>query len=153
MKERPAFGGAPCLKQPQLAAYYENLAGQLPQEEKSEELEAVQDYNADLVSGGVLLTDPFDANQLDPSVQPYADLLNLQGDGAMGTLEIPAIGLNLVIYHGTAEEVLQDEEGLQIMRMLGRYMAYMIKSFDLARKNGLLVPEQEQPKLRTNFIR
>lgn len=97
--------------QQQLAAYYENLAGQLPEEEKSEELEAVQDYNADLVSGGVLLTDPFDANQLDPSVQPYADLLNLQGDGAMGTLEIPAIGLNLVIYHGTTEEVLQKGVG------------------------------------------
>ena len=58
-----------------------------------------------------------------------------------------------MVHGNTAEEVLKDEEGLQIMRMLGRYMAYMIKSFDLAQKNGLLVPEQEQPKLRTNFIR
>ena len=58
-----------------------------------------------------------------------------------------------MVHGNTAEEVLKDEEGLQIMRMLGRYVAYMIKSFDLAQKNGLLVPEQEQPKLRTNFIR
>lgn len=56
--------------------------------------------------------------------------------------------------HGSSpEEVLKDEEGMQIMRMLGRYMAYMMKSFDMAKGAGLLPPEQELPKLRTNFIR
>ena len=39
------------------------------------------------------------------------------------------------------------------MRTLGRYMAYMIKSFALARENGLLPPPQEEPRRRTNFIR
>lgn len=97
--------------QQQLAEYYQKLAAQLPSEEKKEELEAVQAYNADLISGGVLLTDPFDAGQLDPSVHPYINLLNLQGDGAMGVIEIPAIDLDLVIYHGTTEEVLQKGVG------------------------------------------
>lgn len=58
-----------------------------------------------------------------------------------------------MVHGNTPEEVLRDEEGLQIMRMLGRYMAYMIKSFALAQKNGLFPPQQEEPKLRTNFIR
>ena len=39
------------------------------------------------------------------------------------------------------------------MRMLARYMAYMMKSFALARENGLLPPDMEKPKKRTNFIR
>lgn len=97
--------------QQELAEYYETLSSQLSPEEKNQELEAVQDYNASLISSGVLLTDPFDATQLDPSVHPYIDLLNLQGDGAMGTIEIPVIDVNLVIYHGTTEEVLQKGVG------------------------------------------
>ena len=53
----------------------------------------------------------------------------------------------------TPEDVRQDEEGMQIMRMLGRNMAYMIRAFALARENGLLPPDMEKPKMRTNFIR
>ncbi len=58
-----------------------------------------------------------------------------------------------MVHGNTPEEVKKDEEGLQIMRTLGRYMAYMIKSFALARENGLLPPPQEEPRRRTNFIR
>ena len=56
--------------------------------------------------------------------------------------------------HGSLpEDVEQDEEGLQIMRNLGRYMAFMLKAFALARENGLTPPEPETPRKRTNFIR
>ena len=58
-----------------------------------------------------------------------------------------------MVHGSTPDDVRKDEEGLQIMRMLGRYIAYMVKSFALARENGLLPPPQEQPKRRTNFIR
>ena len=58
-----------------------------------------------------------------------------------------------MVHGNTPEDVLKDEEGLQIMRMLGRNMAYMIRAFTLARENGLLPPEMEKPKKRTNFIR
>ena len=58
-----------------------------------------------------------------------------------------------MVHGNTPEDVLKDEEGLQIMRMLGRNMAYMIRAFALARENGLLPPEMEKPKKRTNFIR
>lgn len=53
--------------------------------------------------------------------------------------------------HGlTPEDVLQDAEGLQIMRTLGRNMAWLIKSI---RTSGLPYPAMEEPPARTNFIR
>ena len=58
-----------------------------------------------------------------------------------------------MVHGSTPEDVRQDEEGMQIMRMLGRNMAYMIRAFALARENGLLPPDMEKPKMRTNFIR
>ena len=50
-----------------------------------------------------------------------------------------------MVHGNTPEDVLKDEEGLQIMRMLGRNMAYMIRAFALARENGLLF----RPKWRS----
>ena len=37
----------------------------------------------------------------------YETLLNVEGNGIMGYIEIPSIGVTLPIYHGTAESVLQ----------------------------------------------
>ena len=54
-----------------------------------------------------------------------------------------------MVYGGSAEEVLQDKEGLQTMRTLGRNIAFMIKSFQLGKeKYGL--PARE-PITFTNF--
>lgn len=41
----------------------------------------------------------------------YDSLLNLTGSGVMGYIEIPALDLNLPIYHGTSEEVLEKGVG------------------------------------------
>lgn len=41
----------------------------------------------------------------------YADLLNLNGSGIMGYVEVPRIQINLPIYHGTAESVLEKGVG------------------------------------------
>lgn len=55
--------------------------------------------------------------------------------------------------HGTCEEeALQDEEGLQTMRNLGKNMAYILKCIEDGKRNGVLKPEYE-PKIKTNFIR
>ena len=52
--------------------------------------------------------------------------------------------------HGfTPDEVRQDEEGLRTMRVLGRNMAFLLKSLD---KSSVPAPEQE-PVVMTNFIR
>jgi len=55
--------------------------------------------------------------------------------------------------HGNSpEEVMQDVEGLQIMRTLARNMAWMIKCIDAGKKAGIDTPKQEE-KIMTNFIR
>jgi len=41
----------------------------------------------------------------------YQRLLNLNGDGMMGTIEIPAIKVSLPIFHTSSEEVLQTSVG------------------------------------------
>ena len=58
-----------------------------------------------------------------------------------------------MVHGNKPEQVMKDEEGLQIMRHLARNLAWMIKSFALARENGILPPELEAERKRTNFIR
>lgn len=54
--------------------------------------------------------------------------------------------------HGTnPEEVAQDQEGLQTMRMLGRNMAWLLRCKEAGAKAGIHPPAQEQ-RIRTNFI-
>lgn len=56
------------------------------------------------------------------------------------------------VHGNTPEEVRQDLEGLQIMRTLGRNMAWLLKCIDLGRANGIQLPPQEE-RVATNFIR
>jgi len=55
--------------------------------------------------------------------------------------------------HGmTPDEVKKDEEGLYVMRTLGRNMAYILKCLEAGKKAGVALPESEIPAM-TNFIR
>lgn len=55
--------------------------------------------------------------------------------------------------HGAGpEDVAKDLEGLQIMRNLGRNMAWLLKCIELGAKAGVAAPEAEKGH-RTNFIR
>lgn len=56
------------------------------------------------------------------------------------------------VHGNTPEEVRQDLEGLQTMRTLGENMAWLLKSIEAGRKNGVALPKYE-PMVRTNFIR
>ena len=71
-----------------------------------------------------------------------------------GIAEMPIISScywNMV--HGSRpEDVQKDEEGLQIMRVLARNMAYFLKCRAAGRAAVIPEPEQE-PRARTNFIR
>ncbi len=58
-----------------------------------------------------------------------------------------------MVHGNTPEQVEQDEEGLQIMRQLGRNLAWMMKSFAIAKEHGILPPDREQERKVTNFIR
>ncbi len=53
-----------------------------------------------------------------------------------------------MVHGSTPDDVRQDGEGMQIMRTLGRNMAWMIKAFQGSEK-----PAQTEAKVRTNFIR
>lgn len=55
------------------------------------------------------------------------------------------------VHGNTPEEVKKDKEGLQIMRTLGRNMAFLMKSIALG-KQEFGLPEQES-RIGTNFIR
>jgi multimeric flavodoxin WrbA len=55
-----------------------------------------------------------------------------------------------VIHGNTAEEALQDGEGIQILRTAGRNMAWLLKTLEAGKKEVPL-PEEE-PRIRTNFI-
>ncbi len=55
------------------------------------------------------------------------------------------------VHGNNAEQVVQDLEGMQIMRTLGRNMAFLIKSIQLG-KEQFGLPEKE-PRVGTNFIR
>jgi multimeric flavodoxin WrbA len=56
------------------------------------------------------------------------------------------------VIHGRAEgEAMQDEEGIQIMRVLGKNMAWLMQAVDLARKQ--IPAHEKEQKVMTNFIR
>jgi len=56
------------------------------------------------------------------------------------------------VHGNTPEDVKQDLEGLQIMRTLGRNMAWLLKCIDQA-KATVPYPEKEAERQWTNFIR
>lgn len=57
-----------------------------------------------------------------------------------------------MVHGNTPEEVLQDLEGIQILRTLGRNMAWLLKSIQAGKKAGIARPEPEE-HIWTNFIR
>lgn len=57
-----------------------------------------------------------------------------------------------MVYGARPEEVARDEEGLSVMRALGRNMVWLLKSIEAGRAAGVEPPVQETP-VKTNFIR
>lgn len=57
-----------------------------------------------------------------------------------------------MVFGGSPDEVRQDEEGLQIMRTLGRNMAWMLRCQDAGMQVNERYPEREK-RISTNFIR
>lgn len=57
-----------------------------------------------------------------------------------------------MVHGNTPEEVRQDLEGMQTLRLLGKNMAWLLRSIEAGRRAGLSIPEAE-PRIRTNFIR
>lgn len=97
-------------------------------------------------------------------LKPAAGVVSARRGGTTATLEtlhkyfmmaqMPIVSSNYYpIIHGhTPEEVVQDEEGMQTMRILGRNMAWELQKIEAARKAGLVPPEPEA-KIKTSYIR
>ncbi len=68
--------------------------------------------------------------------------------------EMPVVSANYCnMVHGhSAEEVEQDLEGLQIMRTLGRNMAWMLRCIEAGRQADAPLPAPET-KIKTSYIR
>ena len=56
------------------------------------------------------------------------------------------------VHGNTPDEVRQDKEGLQVMRALGRNMAWLLKCIEAGRNAGIEFPEREK-RIATNYIR
>ncbi|MBQ9948362.1 MAG: flavodoxin family protein [Oscillospiraceae bacterium] len=56
------------------------------------------------------------------------------------------------VHGSTPEQVMQDEEGIQTVRILAKNMAWLLKCIELGKENGITFPEPEKP-IRTSFIR
>lgn len=79
------------------------------QEEIDAAWEEAQIYNENLAGDPV--HDPFVMGSGYVLPDNYEDVLNIEGDGVMGEIEIPKIDVDLPIYHGTSEEVLEKGAG------------------------------------------
>jgi multimeric flavodoxin WrbA len=68
--------------------------------------------------------------------------------------EMPVISSQYwnMVHGSTPEDVKKDLEGLQIMRTLGRNMAWFLKCKEAALKAGVPFPKREE-RVSTNFIR
>ncbi|MDO5551526.1 MAG: class C sortase [Lachnospiraceae bacterium] len=88
---------------------YDQAVEQMEEADYSNELAAAQEYNAYL-AGFSNLAEAADTEQKKED-SPYEELLNAGGSGIMAAIRIPAIKVNLPIYHGTSESVLQVAAG------------------------------------------
>lgn len=97
-------------------------------------------------------------------LKPAAAIVSARRAGTTATLdqlnkyftisEMPVISSSYwnMVHGNTPEEVAKDLEGLQIMRTLGRNMAWFLKCKEAGAKAGIALPKLEE-RQRTNFIR
>jgi sortase A len=82
-----------------IAGYVEAVK-QLDDGSKQEIIEKAREYNSNLSAG-------VDFELTETEYAEYESILDISGTGIMGYIQIPSINVNLPIYHGTDEAVLQ----------------------------------------------
>ena len=88
---------------------YQDKVSEFSGQQLAEEWEKAVVYNENLT--GEPVHDPFVMGSGYVIPENYEETLNLNGDGVMCYLEIPKIGVNLPVYHGASEEVLEKGAG------------------------------------------
>jgi sortase A len=87
-----------------ISAYAESIEN-MDTEEYEAILSAARQYNATLAQS----TQSYELT--DEEEERYSQLLNVDGTGVMGYIEIPSIDISLPIYHGTSDSVLNSSIG------------------------------------------
>lgn len=98
-------------RQREVIASYSEAVDNKDAEELANALAEAQSYNERLRSSRTVVTDPFDEDADRVTDEDYENALNVNGDGVMGYITIPAISVYLPIYHGTSDEVLEQGVG------------------------------------------
>lgn len=84
---------------------YDEQSVNLSKADKEKMLADARAYNQEML-GNIDLIDPFSQTNTEVD-ERYESLLNVDGSGMMGYVRIPKIKVELPIYHGTSESVLQ----------------------------------------------
>lgn len=112
----------------------------------------------------VFLDRLFGVAEADLRFKPGAAITSARRGGTSATLDVlnkyfmynqmPLIASRYwnMVHGSKPEDVLKDEEGVQIMKTLGKNMAWILKSIEAGKNAGVEQPIAEQ-KVFTNFVR
>ena len=96
--------------------------------------------------------------------KPAANIVSCRRGGASAAFDqlnkyLTITGMPIVssqywnqVHGSNGEQVLQDEEGIQTVRVLAKNMAWLLKCIEAGKAQGITFPQPEKP-IRTNFIR
>lgn len=86
---------------------YQAEAQEIDDTDKTEMLTVAREYNKNLLRSTAVLSDPFTVAENAEDKTDYNSVLAFDSTGLMGTIEIPCIKVDLPIYHGTSDDILQ----------------------------------------------
>lgn len=98
------------FRQNQLISSYEERMDEMEPEDFKKEWKAARRFNKTLERNNVY-GDVFGEDSQEIEDTEYWKVLNVAGNGVMGYLSIPKINVELAIYHGTGDDVLQTGVG------------------------------------------
>ena len=94
-------------RQSKLISNYKDITENTDTEDFDREWERAKGYNDSITVNQPMSDDVFSEGGQEDKDSEYWNVLNIAGDGMMGYLSIPKINVELAIYHGTSDDVLQ----------------------------------------------
>ena len=94
-------------RQSKLISNYKDITENTDTEDFDREWERAKGYNDSITVSQPMSADVFSEGGQEDKDSEYWNVLNIAGDGMMGYLSIPKINVELAIYHGTSDDVLQ----------------------------------------------
>lgn len=93
-------------RQSRLVHNYDTMLEEMEPEDFTDEWEKASAFN-DRMEENNLYADVFGSEDMKMKDTEYWEVLNVMGDGVMGYLSIPKINIQISIYHGVEDDVLQ----------------------------------------------